>query len=178
MVRKEKTFNVLTNDPSMTAWGWAVMDLSGNVIKTGCIRTSPETKARRIRAGDDKVRRVNEINVQLLQIIRNNDVCMILSELPHGSQSASAAVMIGIVTGIVQTVSDVLNIPVEWYSEADAKNRLLGKRSAAKQDIIQAISKLYRVPWKNIKYHDEAVADAIAIYNVAKDQSCIFKINL
>lgn len=35
MVRKEKTFNVLTNDPSMTAWGWAVMDLSGNVIKTG-----------------------------------------------------------------------------------------------------------------------------------------------
>ena len=50
---------ILTNDPSMTAWGWAVLSGSGKVYKTGCIKTSPEQKKRRIRKGDDTVRRAS-----------------------------------------------------------------------------------------------------------------------
>ncbi len=174
----QRSFRVLTNDPSLTAWGWAVVGINGDVVEAGCIKTSCENKVRRIRKGDDTVRRVSEINYILLELIRTHNVNMILSELPHGSQNASAAVMMGIVTGIVQTIADVLQLPVEWYSEGDAKKHLLQKRSATKKETISAISNVYEVPWRNVKYIDEAIADAMAIYHVAKNQSAILRINL
>lgn len=168
-------FRVLTNDPSLTAWGWAIVNMDGTVEEAGCIKTSAENKVRRIRKGDDTVRRVSEINYTLLKLIRDYNINMLLSELPHGSQNASAAVMMGIVTGIVQTISDVLELPVEWYSEGDAKNHLLHKRSATKNETISAISKIYTVPWRNVKYIDEAIADAMAVYHVAAYQSSILR---
>ena len=167
--------NILTNDPSITAWGYAIINNTGRVIDAGCIKTAPEQKKRRIRKGDDTVRRVSEINKVLLNLIKSYNVCYILSELPHGSQNASAAVMIGIVTGIAQTMSDVLNLPIEWYSEGDSKKAVLNKQAATKKEMITAISRLYDVPWTGTKYIDEAVADALAVHYVASLQSPTLK---
>jgi len=166
-----KDLIILTNDPSITAWGWAVVDTTNTILASGCIKTTPEYKKRRIRKGDDTVRRVSEINQILLRVIKHYKVSYLLTELPHGSQNASAAVMIGIVTGIVQTLSDLLEIGIEWYAEMDAKKCVLGKNSATKQEMITAIDKLYHVKWKNVKYKDEAVADALAIHYTATKQS-------
>ena len=174
-IQSTTPFRVLANDPSLTAWGWAIVNADGTVEKAGCIKTASENKVRRIRKGDDTVRRVSEINYILLELIRSNNVRMLLSELPHGSQNASAAVMMGIVTGIVQTIADTLELPVEWYSEGDAKKHLLHKRSATKNETITAISKIYTVPWRNVKYIDEAIADAMAVYHVAAYQSSILR---
>lgn len=66
--------------------------------------------------------------------------------------------------------------PVEWYSEMDSKKFVLGKKSAVKLEMINAITKLYDVPWKKVKYHDEAVADAIAVYHTACGLSSTFKL--
>lgn len=173
---KKPPFRLLTNDPSLTAWGYAVIDpLSKKVIEAGCIKTAPENKKRRIRKGDDTIRRVTEINHTLIKLIRNYNIQFIISELPHGSQNASAAVMIGIVTGIVQTMADVLDLPIEWYSEADAKKHLLNKKSATKSETINAIKKVHDVPWTGIKYKDEAIADAMSIYYVASYESSLLK---
>jgi len=171
-----KDLIILTNDPSITAWGWAVVDTSSTVLAAGCIKTTPEYKKRRIRKGDDTVRRVSEINQTLLRVIKHYKVSYLLTELPHGSQNASAAVMIGIVTGIVQTLSDTLEIGVEWYAEMDAKKCVLGKNSATKQEMITAVDKLYDVPWKETKYKDEAIADALAIYHTALKQSNVLQL--
>jgi len=167
---------VLTNDPSITAWGWAVVDTANTILAAGCIKTAPEYKKRRIRKGDDTVRRVSEINQTLLRVIKHYKVSYLLTELPHGSQNASAAVMIGIVTGIVQTLSDALEIGVEWFAEQDAKKCVLGKNSASKQEMITAIDKLYRVKWKGVKYQDEAIADALAIHYTALKQSNVLQL--
>ena len=170
-------FKVLANDPSMTAWGWCVVDAKTNFIySTGCIKTGAENKVRRIRKGDDTIRRIQEINHQLINIIKVYDVKFIISELPHGSQNASAAVMLGLVTGVIQTIADVLDIPIDWYSEGDAKKYLLNKRSATKKETIDAIDKIYKVDWTKVKYKDEAVADAMAIYHVARSQSSVLKL--
>ena len=175
-MNNSKDFIILTNDPSITGWGYAVLDAQDNVLTTGCIKTTPLHKKRRTRKGDDTVRRVSEINQRLIKVIKHYKVSYILTELPHGSQNASAAVMIGIVTGIVQTLSDALKIGVEWYAEADAKKCLLGKQSATKKETIDAIDKVYNVPWKGIKYKDEAVADALAIHYVAVKQSSVLQV--
>jgi Holliday junction resolvasome RuvABC endonuclease subunit len=164
---------ILTNDPSLTGWGWAVLDGNDAIIDTGCIKTESQSKARRIRKGDDRVRRISEINHVLIDVIRKYNVQIILSELPHGSQTASAAVMIGITAGIAQTIADCFGLSIEWYSEGDAKNHLLRKRSATKQEIIDAIVIRYQVPWTGIKYKDEAVADAMAIYHLAQQKSSV-----
>ena len=167
-------FKVLANDPSMTAWGWCVVDAKTNFIySAGCIKTNSENKVRRIRKGDDTIRRIQEINHQLIHIIKVYNIKFIVSELPHGSQNASAAVMLGLVTGTIQTMADVLEIPIDWYSEADAKKHLLNKRSATKKETIDAIDKIYKVNWTKVKYKDEAIADALAVYHVARSQSSI-----
>lgn len=166
----------LTNDPSITAWGWAVLTINGTILESGCIKTEPKSKKLRIRKGDDTTRRVREINKELLAAIKKHKVNFIISELPHGSQSASAAIMIGLVTGIMQTIADVLDIGIEWYSEGDAKNAALGKQNNTKLEMIEAMNKLYDVDWTGIKYKDEAIADALAIHNVAKKQSETLKL--
>lgn len=168
-------FTILTNDPSFTGWGWAVISPNGRIRASGCIRTSPEQKKRRIRTSDDRYRRTVEIVQQLQVIIKKYDVNFLLSEAPHGSQNASAAVMIGIVTGITTTISECMGIPIEYYSEQDAKKAVLDKKAATKDDMIKAIDKLYDVYWTKFKYVDEAVADALAIHYVATKQSQILK---
>jgi Holliday junction resolvasome RuvABC endonuclease subunit len=165
----EKTQTILVNDPSITAWGYAVVSLHNKkeIIEVGCIKTSSESKSRRIRKGDDRVRRIQEINDALISLIKKHNVVFMLSELPHGSQNASAAVMIGIVTGIAQTLSACFNIGIEWYSEGDVKKNLLGKRSATKNEVKEEIKKYYDIEWTNVGYKDEAIADAVAIYDLA-----------
>lgn len=160
--------NVLTNDPSMTAWGWAVIGFNGNIIDFGCIKTESQHKKQRIRKGDDTVRRCSEISRELIGIIRKYNVTYMLSELPHGSQNASAAQMIGMVVGVAQTISDCFNIGIEWYSEADSKKAVLKKISSTKTEMVTAICHLYKDFNKTgVKYKDEAIADALAIHHAA-----------
>lgn len=166
---------ILTNDPSATAWGWAIMSWDGIVIKTGTIKTATEGKKRRIRKGDENVRRISEINHQILDLIKACNVKFIVSELQHGSQNANAALWQGAVTALIIAIADALDLPIEFYSEGDSKKALLNKPSASKQETIDAITKLYVVPWTGKKWRDEAVADAISVFHVARIQSSVIK---
>jgi Holliday junction resolvasome RuvABC endonuclease subunit len=172
--KRTKSINILAFDPSITAFGWAVM-CNNQVVACGCIKTAPSEKKLRIRKGDDRTRRITEINTILIKIIEDNDIKLIVSELPHGSQSAVAATALGMVTGQVQTLADAFSIGIEWYSEADSKKNALGKKAAEKQEMIKKMKSIYEVPWTGIKYKDEAIADAIAIYHVAKNHSTIIR---
>ena len=168
-------FTILTNDPSFTAWGWAVLNGQGEILETGCIKTKTEGKKRRIRKGDEDVQRTGEIISVLLDLIKKYKITYLLTELPHGSQNAAGAKMVGIVIGILKTISDTLDLGIEWYSEGDSKKCILGKNSATKQEMVGAIHKKYRVNWTGTKYIDEAVADALAIHYVAMKQSATLK---
>ena len=165
-----KDFVVLSNDPSFRGWGWVIMQ-GDRVLDAGCIKTEAKDKKLRIRKGDDDVRRAHEIVDILLSAIETYRVSFIVTELPHGSQVAAGAKVIGVVIGMLVATSKTLNIPVEWYGEGDAKKALLGKTSATKQEVINAITEKYNVPWSGVKYKDEAIADAMAIYHVASEIS-------
>lgn len=168
---------ILTNDPSFKAWGYCAITLSERkVVDVGCIKTDKESTKRRIREGDDLVRRISEITDVLLGLTKKYNIKMVLCELPHGSQTARAAVMIGAVTGIMQSFATTLQIPTEWFSEYDAKKTLLNRRKATKDEVIQAIDGLYTIPWTGVLYKDEAIADAMAIYNCAIKKSTSLQI--
>jgi Holliday junction resolvasome RuvABC endonuclease subunit len=174
--KQNQPVTILTNDPSMTAWGWAVVTQYGKVIEAGAIKTAPSPQKLHIRKGDDRIRRIKEINEQLLDIIETHNVKFIISEQPHGSQSAVAAIMIGMTAGIVQTIGDCREIAVEWFSEAEAKKSISGRRSVGKDEMVDLISKKYDVIWRGVKWHDQAVADAMAVYHAASQQSELLKL--
>lgn len=170
------SFNIAVYDPSLTGWGIVILDKHDNILETEVVRTKKENKARRIRKGDDDIRRVQVINNTLLTLNAKWEVKLILSELPHGSQSAPSARMVGTVQGIVQMLSDSTGIPVEWYSEGDAKKYLFGRISASKKETIRAISRIYKVPWTGVEYKDEAIADALAIHHAATIESTLLSV--
>ena len=165
---------ILACDPSFTAWGWVVLE--GHCPRAqGVIVTKPDNKKKKIRASEDNARRVREIVQQLDRIIEKYHVTYIVSEMPHGSQNYKGAVMIGVVTGILEGFNVLRNIPVEWYLENDAKRALFGRISASKDQVKAAVSDLYEVYWTGVKYADEAVADALAIYYAAECHSPTIK---
>jgi Holliday junction resolvasome RuvABC endonuclease subunit len=169
-------FIMMVHDPSFTAWGWAILNSNKDVIDHGVIKTQLADKKLRIRKGDDRVRRIVELNTELLRVIKKYKVNYMAAELPHGSQNAQAAIMMGACAGIIQTLSDTLKIGLEWYNEADAKKCALGKTSAAKIEMITKMMGEYSMRWYKVKYKDEALADALAIHYVACKQSSTLKL--
>lgn len=167
---------ILTNDPSITAWGYGIVTYAGKVIQVGCIKTEPSNKKLRIRSGDDIVRRIDYIVKYLQDLIKKYPIGCILSELPHGSQNAKAAMMIGAVASIMQTLSTVYDIGVEWYSENDVKKTLFNRKSVSKQEMIKYVDSKLQVEWCRIKYKDEAVADALGVYLTAVQCSNFLKL--
>lgn len=177
---RKPVFNTLCIDPSIREFGIAIVsnyniDNKPKVLYTCCIKTESNIKKLRVRAGDDRIRRLNEIGAEINELITLYKVSYVVSEQPHGSQSASAAITLGMVTGLVQGIQNFGGIPVEWYSEADSKKALLGKSSATKLEIIKAIKKKYDIAWPATKYKQEAIADALAIHNVALRNSHVLK---
>jgi len=166
---------IITIDPSLTGFGFVVIGKGEKILKTGVVKTKPADKKLRVRKGDDTVRRVREISNALLHTIQKYEIALIVSEQPHGSQSAVSMKMVGLMLGLIENMSVCLNIPIEWYLEGECKKTLLGKRSAGKGEIIDKVKELYRVNWYNTKYKDEAIADAIAVYHHAKHYSQIIK---
>jgi len=166
----------MTNDPSMTGWGYVILSWEGKILKAGVIKTEPQHKKKKIRVGEDTARRISELNSVLQSEIKFHNVNYLLSELPHGSQSAVSAKMIGIVTAIMQTISDWNQIGLEWYSEGDVKKYLFNRQSVAKQEMIDKIDSIMDVQWTKVKWRDEAVADALGVYQTALKQSATLKL--
>lgn len=173
----EATLNILSNDPSLTGWGWVALNKKAKILETGCIKTKTEGKKRKIRKGDENVQRVGEICAVLLQKIREHDIDYILTELPHGSQNSSGAMMIGVVIGSLRMASDILDLGIEWYTEGDAKKCVFGKQSVTKTEMVKAMTKAYGKKWvTGIKYKDEAIADALSIHYTAMRESSTLKL--
>lgn len=172
---KSNNPKILACDPSFTAWGWAVFQ-NHTRIDSGCIKTESHAKKLKIRQGDDRIRRITEIYDELLSICLDHRIDLIVSELPHGSQNAKAAIMMGAVAGILQGFDKLMAIPVEWYSENDAKKALLGRISASKAEVIAAVEETFDDRIRGPKYVREAICDAMAIYNVAHKNSPTLKI--
>jgi len=172
-----KQITILANDPSICAWGYSVLNQDGKILETGCIKTESGGKKLRVRKGDDTIRRIREINERLLSQVKKHNIEYIVSELPHGSQSASAAVMIGICMGILETISNALEIGIEWYSENDSKRHSLNKSTGEKLEMVQKMKIIYP-NWKptGTKYIDEAVADSLSIHHLAMKESPALKL--
>ena len=148
------------------------MTWEGDIVAwRDCIQTKPSGKKSQVRKGDDLIRRVAEINSKLIDIFKTFNIQLIVSELPYGYSSKKASLMVGIVSGVLQTIADFKGIPLEWYSEKDAKSARGLTSPCPKDKVMESMSERYglRFEYKtnNERTRQEAMADAMLIYHCA-----------
>jgi len=157
--------NIICFDPSITAFGVAIMNSDGKFVYGECIRTSPASKALKLRKGDDRCARISIIVKRILELNDTYNPGLIVSEQPTGSQSAIASLCQGACLALVQTLSDALGISVEWFHEGDCKKSLHGRRDVSKDEVIQKIVSKYKYSPMGIKTNDEAICDAVQVFH-------------
>lgn len=146
---------IISFDPSLTGWGYAVFD---DDILTGYGMVS--TKRGKTGVAWDRVNRSMYIAERLIPLVEPCDA--IVSELPHGSQSSAAAVMIGIVIGLITGVAMSLGKPIFFYLQRDWSIYLHGRHTSDKSETVRKILSIYEV--KGSKKEVEAISDAISVF--------------
>ena len=155
---------ILCLDIAFANTGWAVMD-KGVPAAYGTIRTGKD-KRKSVRVSDDKAFRAGKMAEELKEVIELHKPLGIVAELPHGSQNASAANLLGWAAGIVVSMATAYGIPCEWISEGDSKLAAIGRRTATKDEMMQwARNRWPEIDFPKAKTHFEHVADSLAAYH-------------
>jgi Holliday junction resolvasome RuvABC endonuclease subunit len=164
---------ILALDQSLTNTGYIVA-YKGKIHDSGIISTESQKKKRNIGDMDDKSRRTAYIIDQVKRLIKTHSIKAIICEEYAGfSQSKSAADALATSRTIVIAVSTLLEVPLCFVSAMDAKEALTNKRTASKDEMLEA--SLISYPnimgtYKSAKAKNgflgkgEHVADAIGIY--------------
>ena len=155
---------LLTLDIAFRNTGWVILN-KGVIQSYGTIVTKKDPR-KQVKISDDYASNCTQLAAQLNAIIWSYRPKGILAELPHGSQNARAAKMLGGAVGIVAAIAVCHNLPLELISEGDSKQAALGKKSAAKEEAMDWARKKYpNIDFGNIKAKFEHVADALMAYN-------------
>lgn len=166
---------ILGLDPSLTAYGWAVLRIdNGLILNAGCVRTQPAATKRHSYVGDDDTRRVRAITRELVRRVRCRSPRVIAYETSGGAQSARAARALGIACGItgalIECAAELLEIGViEVPVTAREAKSATGSPTASKADVVEwASSRAPDQMWGATVPEREAIADAIAVAEYAR----------
>jgi len=186
---------VITLDAAFRNIGVAVLcndTGSWEILHTETIQNSKQSKKMNIYAVDDDVRCMRII-LDRLEILRNMfEPSVIAAEFPVGSQSSSAARLLGCVTGLITAWAhplDVLLIPIQPQAVKDYATVQTGIKKPGKMDIQRLVCKMYpksnfpeKYPHKDKKPGKfagvfEHIADALIVFEVAKASPFMHSIN-
>lgn len=167
---------ILGLDPSLTAYGWAVVRIdNGLVLNAGCIRTQPAARGKRhAYVGGDDTRRVRVITRELARVVQRHTPRAIAYETNGGAQSARAARALGIACGItgalIECAAELLEIGViEVPVTAREAKSATGDAGASKSAVVEwASSRAPDQMWGEPVPVREAIADAIAVAEYAR----------
>ena len=159
--------NFLALDVGFRSTGMALFTSSCDMlllIKTECV------KLKRMKDEDEKyasvvdVEYVMQMAESISKFIDAYGVKDIVVELPHGgAKSSRAARLMGMASAMIATIVVLKNLNVQWFTPKDVKEAATGKSKAEKDEIMDAIGKLYPEINSIKKTRREHIADAIAV---------------
>ena len=154
---------ILALDPSLTAWGYCVID-NGKVLDHGCIKTSPMQGKL---VFESNQMRAMILAKKVVQLIKDHKIKSIVAETAMGSKSNVAARALYICFGLVAGIGEATGIPWKLYLAPHIRKGTLGVSSASKEDIQEWVFKKYPTLGVDVKdspkYYKEAVADAALV---------------
>ncbi len=161
---------VLALDPSMSAFGYCF-------FKDGILKEVGTSKPERLKDKTlDRINIAQQHFERLYEVIiasdfTNQDKLTLVSETPYGSQSYSAAISVGLVCGIIGSLTNMWGCEVVHFLPRRVKKFITGDDKASKEQIITEMYKLYpQANWKINKQGiplklEEHKADSLAVYH-------------
>jgi Holliday junction resolvasome RuvABC endonuclease subunit len=189
---------VLSVDPGLSNYGYAVWNEYGEICDTGLLQTK-KTKRKNILVADDMVHRMARLTVDLEWVIRAFKIKAVIGERPgFASQNSAAMRDMSASMAVSVAVFTMLNLSMEWATPEEVKVAFTGKKTASKKEMMIKVCKRHswnittkRVNFKNSKqlkrldniYHPmgvpmgankfEHIADAVAAAHALKNGNII-----
>ncbi len=139
---------ILAIDPTFSSFGYALLDGCLNVVDVGVFVTKKDQN-KKTRVSNDDSFRAQQLSRMIGEYILKNKVKGIMGERPSGSQTAMAMKSFCTANTIIDCISALMNIPVEWCTPLETKIGFCMKRTAGKKDIMDAACLYYN--WKILK---------------------------
>jgi Holliday junction resolvasome RuvABC endonuclease subunit len=131
-------------DPSMSNWGiaFSYLDLETGYLDDPCLSivSTEADKCKQARVNSSDLQRAEQLAVIALAEARKAKVVFV--EVPVGSQSARAMASYGVCVGILGTIR-AEGIPLIEVTPTEVKVALTGKKTATKNQMIDAALELY-----------------------------------
>ncbi len=151
-------------DPSIAAFGWALLDTESGLVALGSWRTKVDAKAGKF---EDRARRAEAIGRQLIALISNFRPSSASIEAPvlmpnDGKMSVHASAR---VRGVAEGVCLALGLPLTEVSPQDVKRAIAGEPGASKEAVARRLFHLYGRDTR-IGDADDNATDALAVAHV------------
>lgn len=139
---------VIGLDPSLTAFGWAVVsaETPPRVLAAGCVQTKPDTRSRHLYQADQDGARVDAIAVALLRVLRDAQMhgqstpaILVAIEAPAGAQHAAAAKALGLSYGVARAVCAAECLTPITVQAHEVKLAVGGSKGASKDDVAAGV---------------------------------------
>jgi Holliday junction resolvasome RuvABC endonuclease subunit len=155
----------LSLDPSIRAYGWAVLD-GNKIIDLGC---SPS------KLGENDITVIAR-HVEILNaLVKKYPIEHICFECSVGSQSNKAAQALAHSKALTVAIAQIHQIPFSYFYAKEIKTLLTGNSDASKEDICKEIRKKFKSFDKKTKdwpiFKVYAASDAIAVYVKFKENN-------
>jgi len=148
-------------DLSFRATGIIILEIkSNNIVYIDTIRTKKENKKRKIRTADDDMVQSMVMARSIIDILKKYPGVIIV-ELPHGgARGHRAHRCMGIATGVMGAIAEILKYPIEFYSQSECKKAVTGNKNASKIEVENIIRKKFHADWPQKKVISEHIFDA------------------
>jgi Holliday junction resolvasome RuvABC endonuclease subunit len=164
-------------DPGFSSIGYARMIIpprgSAWVEMFGVFHTFKSDKKQKVLATEDNAKRTIEIATFLRKLATGGEgrAIAIATEAMSWPRNASVSAKVGLGWGAICSLSEASGLPLMQTSPKDLKRALCGTGSATKEEVQEAVEKLYpetKTMRREIKASDwEHCFDAVAVGHVA-----------
>lgn len=136
------SFTILGLDPGFASMGYCVAIVDKDdvtPILAGVVTTKKLSNRRGTFAGDDNIRRLNELSDKLIELITENQPALICSEGQSWVRSAMNNAKLGMYWGAVAMVARQTRTPLRLIPPQDLKRILTGNEVATKEEVAWAV---------------------------------------
>lgn len=157
--------------------GWVKVDpASYEVVAAGCLHTEKRAgKSSNVRCADDDIRCCMELAGALLELLEGASA--VAAEVPTGgAKGGRANRTMGMVTGVVAGVCEMLKVPTIWVAPQDSKKTATGARDASKSMMAAAARAKFPTLSEFLTgklCNDEHICDAACAVAVAERDAAI-----
>lgn len=158
---------ILSLDLAFRNTGYIIYDEKSKlIVKHGVIKTN-KSKEKMSPVIDD-INACKIVTQELYDLIENNKINTIITEMPTGSQSSRSAKALGMATAILIAITTIKkDINFEFYTPTEVKIALTNNKNATKDDMMDAARREYSYyTFPKQKGQFEHIADSCGVLKV------------